>query len=232
MKTCLTAMALLLAAVAGSAAPTAYAIDPTHTFPSFEADHMGISVWRGKFNKSSGKVLYDKTSGTGTVEIVTELASVDFGMDALATWARGKDFFDVKKYPRAVFKGSLQSPVNGVPTQLVGEADDARRDAPADADCQLAEVHPAPDAQARLLRGRRQRQLQSRRLRPGRGQGVRLQNERRPAHPGRSHCTAMTQGQRHFVPYRRQPASSRPARQDPGPELPLATSVDVQRRPM
>lgn len=68
MKTCLTAMALLLAAVAGSAAPTAYAIDPTHTFPSFEADHMGISVWRGKFNKSSGKVLYDKTSGTGTVE--------------------------------------------------------------------------------------------------------------------------------------------------------------------
>jgi len=121
MKTCLTAMALLLAASAASAAPTAYAIDPTHTFPSFEADHMGISVWRGKFNKSSGKVLYDKTAGTGTVEIVTELASIDFGMDALATWARGKDFFDVKKHPRAIFKGNLHSPVNGVPTQLVGE---------------------------------------------------------------------------------------------------------------
>jgi polyisoprenoid-binding protein YceI len=121
MKTCLTAMALLLAASSASAASTAYSIDPTHTFPSFEADHMGISVWRGKFNKSSGKVLYDKTAGTGTVEIVTELASVDFGMDALATWARGKDFFDVKKHPRAIFKGSLQSPVNGVPTQLVGE---------------------------------------------------------------------------------------------------------------
>jgi polyisoprenoid-binding protein YceI len=120
MKTCLTATALLLAAVAASAAPTPYAIDPAHTFPSFEADHMGISVWRGKLNKSSGKVLYDKADGTGSVEIVTELASVDFGMDALATWARGKDFFDVKKHPRAVFKGSLQSPVNGVPTQLVG----------------------------------------------------------------------------------------------------------------
>ena len=47
MKTCLTATALLLAAAAASATPTAYAIDPTHTFPSFEADHMGISVWRG-----------------------------------------------------------------------------------------------------------------------------------------------------------------------------------------
>jgi polyisoprenoid-binding protein YceI len=121
MKTCLTASALLLAAVAASAAPTPYTIDPTHTFPSFEADHLGISVWRGKLNKSSGKVLYDKTDGTGSVEIVTELASVDFGMDALSTWARGKDFFDVEQYPRAIFKGSLQAPVSGVPTQLAGE---------------------------------------------------------------------------------------------------------------
>ncbi len=121
MKTALNAMALLMATSSAVAAPTPYAIDPTHTFPSFEADHMGISVWRGKFNKSIGKVLYDKAAGTGSVELVTELASVDFGMDALATWARGKDFFDVKKHPRAVFKGSLQSPVNGVPTQLVGE---------------------------------------------------------------------------------------------------------------
>lgn len=121
MKPFLATLSLLLAASSASAAPVAYAIDPSHTYPSFEADHMGISVWRGKFNKSSGKVLYDKATGTGTVEILTELASVDFGMDALATWARGKDFFDVKRHPRAVFKGSLQSPVDGVPTKLVGE---------------------------------------------------------------------------------------------------------------
>ena len=121
LAACLGAAALLLAAGAASAAPTTYLIDPTHTYPSFEADHMGISVWRGKLNKSSGKLLFDKAAGTGTVGVETELASIDFGMDALATWARGKDFFDVRKYPRAVFKGSLQSPVNGVPTQLVGE---------------------------------------------------------------------------------------------------------------
>lgn len=121
MKTRLAALAVLLAATTAGAAPVAYKIDPTHTFPSFEADHLGISVWRGKFNRSRGQVLYDKAAGTGTVEIVTELASVDFGLDALSTWARGKDFFDVKKHPRAVFKGRLESPVKGVPTQLVGE---------------------------------------------------------------------------------------------------------------
>ena len=117
MKSRLTAIALLLAATAASAAPTSYTIDPTHTYPSFEADHLGISKWRGKFNKSSGKVLFDKATGTGSVEITTELASIDFGMDALSSWARGKDFFDVKKHPRAVFKGTLQSPVDGVPTR-------------------------------------------------------------------------------------------------------------------
>jgi len=121
MKAFFTTTALLLATATAGAGPTTYAIDPMHTYPSFEADHLGISVWRGKLKKSSGKVVYDKTAGTGSVEIVTELASIDFGLDALATWARGKDFFDVKRYPRAVFKGTLQSPVNGVPTALVGE---------------------------------------------------------------------------------------------------------------
>ena len=121
MKSRLTAIALLLAATTASAAPTSYTIDPTHTYPSFEADHLGISKWRGKFNKSSGKVLFDKATGTGRVEIVTELASIDFGLEQLNTWARGKDFFDVKKHPRAVYKGRLDAPVNGVPTQVTGE---------------------------------------------------------------------------------------------------------------
>jgi polyisoprenoid-binding protein YceI len=116
-----TALALVLAASTAAAAPASYTIDPAHTFPSFEADHMGISVWRGKMNKSRGKVVYDKATGAGSVDISTELASIDFGLDVLNTWARGKDFFDVKKFPRAVFKGRLETPVNGVPTQLVGE---------------------------------------------------------------------------------------------------------------
>jgi polyisoprenoid-binding protein YceI len=38
-----------------TAAPITYDIDPTHTYPSFEADHFGgQSIWRGKFNKTTG----------------------------------------------------------------------------------------------------------------------------------------------------------------------------------
>jgi len=121
MKLAFAAAAACLSTMTALAAPQAYSVDPSHTFPSFEADHMGVSVWRGKMNKSAGKVMLDKEAGTGAVEITTDLASIDFGQDALNKWAQGKDFFDVKKYPKAVFKGTLQGFADGAPTQAVGE---------------------------------------------------------------------------------------------------------------
>ena len=97
-----------------------YTIDPAHTYPSFEADHMGISVWRGKLDKSSGGVDLDKAAGTGTVDVTIDLSSIDFGLDALNTWATGKDFFDVATYPTATYKGTLVDFVDGAPTRVVG----------------------------------------------------------------------------------------------------------------
>ena len=42
------------------AAPVTYEIDSNHTYPSFEADHMGgLSKWRGKINSTSGSVTLD-----------------------------------------------------------------------------------------------------------------------------------------------------------------------------
>ena len=104
-----------------AAAPATYKIDPDHTFPSFEADHMGISVWRGKLNKTSGKVTLDKAAGAGNLEVAVDLASIDFGQDALNKWGRGKEFFNVAKYPKATYKGKLDAFVNGAPTQVAGD---------------------------------------------------------------------------------------------------------------
>lgn len=118
----LAASALVaLASAASLAAPVNYEIDPSHTFPSFEADHMGISVWRGKMNKSSGSVVYDKATGAGSVDIAIDPASIDFGQDALNDWGRGEHFFDVAKFPKASFKGRFDGFANGAPTRLVGE---------------------------------------------------------------------------------------------------------------
>jgi hypothetical protein len=97
----------LLSAALGIAvaAPVSYKIDPAHTFPSFEADHMGISVWRGKFNTSSGTVTLDKGAGFGMVDVSIDTASIDFGHDVLNSWAAGKEFFDSAKYGPARYKG-------------------------------------------------------------------------------------------------------------------------------
>lgn len=111
--------AALLAPTA-QAAPALYTIDPTHTFPSFEADHMGLSVWRGKFNKSTGTVTLDKTAGSGEVDITIDMDSIDFGLDAMNAKARGDGMFDTTQFPLATYKGQLAGFVNGAPTQVVG----------------------------------------------------------------------------------------------------------------
>jgi polyisoprenoid-binding protein YceI len=103
------------------AAPVTYQVDPMHTYPSFEADHMGVSFWRGKMNKSAGTVVLDKSAGVGSVDITIDLASIDFGLGAMNNWAKGKDFFNVKKSSKAIYKGKLGNFVDGNPTQVSGE---------------------------------------------------------------------------------------------------------------
>ncbi len=112
--------ALLVASLA-QAAPVTYDIDPTHTYPSFEADHMGLSIWRGKLNQSAGTIVYDKANGSGHVDVQMALTSIDFGLDAMNAWARGKDFFNVDRHPTAAFRGRFDGGAGGVPARVVGE---------------------------------------------------------------------------------------------------------------
>ena len=114
--------ALLLAACAAAyAAPATYIVDPSHTHPSFEADHFGgLSVWRGLFRKTSGTITLDKAAGTGTVDVVVDVASIEFGHDKLNEHAVGPELFDAAKYPQAHYQGTLGGFVNGAPTTVTG----------------------------------------------------------------------------------------------------------------
>jgi polyisoprenoid-binding protein YceI len=104
------------------AEPLVYRIDPEHTFPSFEADHMaGLSVWRGKFNRTTGSVTLDKAAKAGSVEIEIDMSSVDFGHDVLNEHIQKPDFFDVARFPQARYTGRLEGFRKGRPTRVVGE---------------------------------------------------------------------------------------------------------------
>ena len=122
MKIALSAAMLTFAAGAALAQPVTYEVDPGHTYPSFEADHMGgLSVWRGKLEKTSGTIVLDKDKSTGTVDIIVDTSSVDFGHEKLNEHAKSPDLFDVAKYPKATYKGTLVNFKNGVPTEVQGE---------------------------------------------------------------------------------------------------------------
>ncbi len=103
-------VAALLAGAAGPAlaAVDRYEIDPSHTYPSLEFSHMGLSIWRGKFEKTSGAISIDRAARTGTADIVIDTASLDFGLDKMNEHARSEDWFNVAKFPTATYKGTLK----------------------------------------------------------------------------------------------------------------------------
>lgn len=103
------------------AAPVTYVLDPKHTYPSFAADHMGgLSVWRGKFTETTGKVVYDKEAKTGSIDVTVNVGSVDFGNAKLDEHAKSAEIFDVAKYPTATYVGKFTKWNGDKPTEAEG----------------------------------------------------------------------------------------------------------------
>ncbi|MBQ5943050.1 MULTISPECIES: YceI family protein [unclassified Massilia] len=123
MKLMFMSLSAALAALGTSAAFAAntYKIDPNHTYPSFEADHMGISVWRGKFNKSDGTIVLDPAAKAGSLDIVVDINSIDFGHEKMNEHAKKEDIFDAAKFPTATFKSTRVNFTGDVPTSVDGE---------------------------------------------------------------------------------------------------------------
>jgi polyisoprenoid-binding protein YceI len=102
-------------------APVQYSIDSDHTYPSFEAPHIqGISIWRGKLDKTSGTIVLDREARTGHLDIVMDASSIDFGHDALNKHVKSPEFFDVAKYPTITYKADAIQFDGATPVQVDG----------------------------------------------------------------------------------------------------------------
>jgi polyisoprenoid-binding protein YceI len=105
----LTSLATLaLAAFAPGAqaqGASTYAIDPTHTFVTFEASHFGTSIIRARWDKKEGTIQFDRAAKTGRAEITIDMASINSGVAPFDGHLRGKDFFNVAENPTAKFVG-------------------------------------------------------------------------------------------------------------------------------
>ena len=104
MRTSVFALAIAgLFATAAQAAPATYAIDPTHTFATFEIDHNGASTNRVRFDKKSGTVQFDKAGKSGKVEVALDMNSVNSGTAAFDKHLKSAEIFNAEKFPEAKF---------------------------------------------------------------------------------------------------------------------------------
>ena len=115
-------LSIFIASASGAAiaAPDHYVVDPEHTFPSLEFSHMGISVWRGRFNKTSGTVTLDRAGKTGNVDIQVATDSIDFGHPKMKEFAVTEDWLNINKFPAMSYKGILKF-AGGIPTAVDGQ---------------------------------------------------------------------------------------------------------------
>jgi len=96
--------AFLLACLALPASALEYAIDPGHTYASFEIDHLGFSTQRGQFNRSAGSVEFDLDARSGSIDITIDAASLDTGLELRDNVLRGDAWFNVQAFPNILFR--------------------------------------------------------------------------------------------------------------------------------
>jgi polyisoprenoid-binding protein YceI len=124
IRTRTSAIALVFAAMfAGSAiaAPQTYVLDPTHSFPRFSYDHMGMSKQLLRFNKTSGTVVLDKEAKQAQVDVTIDMTSIDTGFDEFDAHIQGTDFLDTATYPTATFKSTKVNFQGEQPISIEGD---------------------------------------------------------------------------------------------------------------
>jgi polyisoprenoid-binding protein YceI len=110
-----TAIALVAATLplAAAAQMESYNIDPYHTVPYFEAEHLGYATIRGRFDKPTGKFTIDRATKTATLEVVIQTATVSTGDPERDGRPRTRDehlrtpdFFNSAEFPTMAFKST------------------------------------------------------------------------------------------------------------------------------
>jgi len=114
--------------LAAAGAPETYELDPIHTYPNFSVDHLGVSTMWGRFDKTTGKFVIDRTAKTGSVEIVVETGSIGTGDNEKGNRPRARDehlrtadFFNVAEFPRMTFKSTEVKFAGDSPSEIQGQ---------------------------------------------------------------------------------------------------------------
>jgi len=114
-------LGLAVSAAPLCAAPESFTIDSRHTYPRWAVSHHGFSIYRGQFNKTSGKLVIDWVAKTGSIEVEVETASINTGDPPFDTDLRGANWFDTDRHPKMIYRAKSLRFEKDVPVEAIGE---------------------------------------------------------------------------------------------------------------
>ena len=118
--TTLLSLSLALSVTGTMAASESYTLDPTHSYPYFSVNHLGFSTMQGRFDKTGGKVLLDQAAKTASIDVTSDTASINTGLQKRDDHLRSPDFFNTAEFPKATYKSTAVKFNGSVPATIDG----------------------------------------------------------------------------------------------------------------
>ena len=109
------------------AAVESYTIDPVHSFPIFTVEHLGLSNFYGRVNKTAGKVTIDRAARTASLDVSMDAASIDTADNDKGSRPRSRDehlrsadFFNAAEFPKIFYKSTKVNFTGDTPSSIEG----------------------------------------------------------------------------------------------------------------
>jgi polyisoprenoid-binding protein YceI len=83
-----------------------YRVDPLHTAATFSVSHLGLSLQRGSFGRTTGTVMLDRIAKTGSIDVSIDATAVTSGSQSREDLLRGEEYFNVAQFPSITFRST------------------------------------------------------------------------------------------------------------------------------
>jgi polyisoprenoid-binding protein YceI len=106
MRAHVAVVAVAITVCAPAFGQESYIVDPLHTTTTFSVTHLGLSVQRGSFGKTTGTVVLDRAGKKGSIDVAIDASTVTSGSQPRETMLKGEDYFDAARFPTITFKST------------------------------------------------------------------------------------------------------------------------------
>jgi polyisoprenoid-binding protein YceI len=83
-----------------------FQVEPERSSTEFAVSQFGVFRQQGRFGHTSGTIVLDPESHSGSFDLVVDATSIDTGWNVRDNWLRGEDMFDVAHHPVVHFRST------------------------------------------------------------------------------------------------------------------------------